>query len=89
MTKGDSVPVFVSVDSPMQNSDYVKTLVLLAESNPEPEVFKVNFSPANDRAAVLTRIRLDKSQKLIAVAKMNDGSLLTTSKSIKITTSDY
>lgn len=84
--KGNSIPVFIAVDSPMQPCNHVETIILLAEENPEPEVFRMSFTLSNDRADASTRISLAKTQKLVAVAKMNDGSLFTTSKTINIAT---
>jgi sulfur-oxidizing protein SoxY len=44
-----------------------------------------HFSPASGVAEANTRIRLAKTQDVIAVAKMNDGSFFMTSKQVKVT----
>jgi sulfur-oxidizing protein SoxY len=43
-----------------------------------------HFSPASGLARVVTRIRLDSTRIVIAVAKMNDGSFYITRKKVKI-----
>ena len=72
---GNAVPVSVQVQSPMTAADHVQSLALFTERNPQPEVAVFHFSPMSGRARVDTRIRLATSQPLVAVAKMNDGSL--------------
>ena len=72
---GNAVPVSVQVQSPMTVADHVQSLALFTERNPQPEVAVFHFSHRSGRARVDTRIRLATSQPLVAVAKMNDGSL--------------
>lgn len=72
---GNTVPVSVTVDSPMTAADHVKTLALFTERNPQPEVAVFHFSPQVARARVDTRIRLATSQRLVALATMGDGSV--------------
>lgn len=72
---GFSVPMEVDVDSPMTAGDHVKGINVFAEKNPLPNVARFTFSPASAIARVETRIRLADSQRIVAVAEMNDGSL--------------
>lgn len=71
---GNTVPVTVSVASPMSASDHVVALALFNERNPQRDVISMRLGPRNGQARVSTRIRLATSQKLVAVARMNDGS---------------
>lgn len=71
---GNTVPLGVQVDSPMTVADHVQTLALFTEKNPQPEVAVFHFSPASGRARISTRIRLATSQRLVAVARLSDGS---------------
>lgn len=71
---GNTVPLGLSVQSPMTPADHVKSLAVFTERNPQPEVAVFHFSPRSGRARVDTRIRLATSQPLVAVAKMSDGS---------------
>ncbi len=72
--KGPFTRLTVSVDSPMSDSDYVKALHIVAERNTVPEVATFYFTPMNGRAEVTTRIRLRKTQIIVAVAEMSDGT---------------
>ncbi len=74
LESGHSVPTVVSVESPMTANDYVKTVALFNEKNPLPNVATFHFTPKSGRAWVSTRIRLSDSQKVVAIAKMSDGS---------------
>jgi sulfur-oxidizing protein SoxY len=82
---GANVLMGLHVDSPMTETDYVKTVYVFAELNPNPRVAAFHFSPLAGKAEVVTRIRLAKSQKIIALAEMNDGSFYITEKWINIT----
>jgi len=82
---GNTVPVSVSVDSPMTADDHVVAVMLLAESNPNPGVITFNFTPMSGIAAASTRMRLAKTQKVIAVARMSDGSVFMDKKLVKVT----
>ncbi len=82
---GATVPVSISVDSPMTDGNYVKSVHLAADQNPRPEVASFHFTPASGKAKVSTRLRLSKSQNIIAVAVMNDGSVYKASKLVKVT----
>jgi len=72
---GTRTRIEISVDSPMTETDYVKTLHILAERNTVPDVATYHFSPLSGKAEVVTRIRVAKSQTIIAAAEMSDGSV--------------
>jgi len=82
---GATVPMTVSVDSPMTEQSYVKELLVLADENPNAEVATFRFSPLGGVAEVNTRIRLGGTQHVIALAKMNDGAVHMAIKAIKVT----
>lgn len=82
---GNSVPISVSVDSPMTDDDYVESVIILAEGNPSPEVATFNFSPASGAATASTRMRLAKTQNVVAVAKMSSGAIFTDTRNVKVT----
>ena len=71
---GNTVPVSVSVDHPMNDDDHVQAIAIFSERNPQHEVLRVDLTPDNGRASVASRIRLATSQKLMAVARLSDGS---------------
>jgi sulfur-oxidizing protein SoxY len=82
---GNSVPMTVSVESPMTEESYVSDILIVANGNPRGGIAAFHFSPASGIAEVNTRIRLAETQNVIAIAKMNDGSVFTTSKQVKVT----
>ncbi len=75
-SNGYSVPLALSVDSPMTGSDYVRTVHILAPKNPIVLAADFTFTPQSGRAALDTRIRLAQPQTVLAVAEMNDGTRL-------------
>ncbi len=82
---GNTVPISLSVDSPMTQEAYVTAVHVFAEANPLPNVATFHFTPRSGKAQVTTRIRLSDSQHVIAVAEMSDGSAYTTKKHVKVT----
>lgn len=82
---GNTVPIGVEVESPMTEDDYVEQVAIFAEDNPNPEVVTFNFTPASGIAAAKTRIRLAKTQNVVAVAKMSDGSVHMVKNEVKVT----
>ncbi len=82
---GNTVPMTVSVESPMTEQSYVSEVLVLADGNPRPGVATLHFSPASGVAEANTRIRLAETQNVIAVAKMNDGSVYIGKKQVKVT----
>lgn len=71
---GNTVPVTLSVISPMTVADHVKTIALFNERNPQRDVARFTLGPRAGRASVSTRIRLATTQKLVAIAQLSDGS---------------
>ena len=82
---GNSVPLTVSVESPMTAADHVRSIHIFAEENPLPNVAHFYLGPRAGKAQVSTRIRLFKSQKIIAVAALSDGSFWSGTAEIVIT----
>ena len=71
---GNTVPVEVSVESPMTLSDHVKAIHLFNEKNPQPYVISAKLGPRAGHGRLATRMRLADSQRVIAVAEMSDGT---------------
>lgn len=82
---GNTVPIGISVDSPMTDQSYVKTIAVAADGNPLPGVAIIHLSPANGQANVNFRIRLAQTQTITAVAQMSDGSAYAATQLIKVT----
>jgi sulfur-oxidizing protein SoxY len=81
---GNTVPMTVSVESPMSAQSHVTDLMIVADGNPRAGVVTFRFSP-DSVAEANTRIRLAETQNIIAVAKMNDGSVFMDTKQVKVT----
>ena len=82
---GNAVPLTVTVDSEMSEKSYVKALYIAADGNPNAGVAVYEFTPLSGKAEVALRVRLQQTQKLVAVAEMNDGTLYTASREVKVT----
>ena len=82
---GNTVPMTVSVESPMTEQSHVIDVLIVADGNPRAGVATFHFSPASGVAEANIRIRLAATQNIIAVAKMNDGSFFTATKQVKVT----
>ena len=82
---GNAVPVTVSVESEMTDKSFVKAIYIAADGNPNPPVATYEFTPLAGKAEIQLRVRLAQTQKLVVVAEMNDGTLYTASREIKVT----
>lgn len=82
---GNTVPLSVSVNSPMTADSYCKRVIILAEKNPRPGVCTFNFTPKSGVAEASTRMRLAKTQDVVAIAEMSDGTFHMTKAQVKVT----
>ncbi|MFC4171292.1 SoxY-related AACIE arm protein [Microvirga sp. GCM10011540] len=71
---GNSVPLKVTVESPMTAEEFVRSIAIFNERNPQPNVAHFHLSPRAGRAEVSTRIRLGDSQNIVAIAQLSDGT---------------
>ena len=82
---GNAVKVAFEIDSPMTSDNFVKTVHVMADGNPTPDVASFNFSPANGVCMATTRMRLAKTQNIIVLAEMSDGSFRQAQAQVKVT----
>jgi sulfur-oxidizing protein SoxY len=82
---GNTVPLTVSVASPMAPEDHVRSVHVFNEKNPQPNIANFYLGPHSGRAQVSTRIRLADSQKIVAIAKLSDGSFWSASVDVVVT----
>jgi len=82
---GNTVPMTVSVTSPMTAEDHVQSIHVFVEKNPQPNAGNFVLGPRAGRAQISTRIRLADSQKIVAIAKMSDGSFWSASADVVVT----
>ena len=84
---GHSVPITVRVDSAMTMQDHVRRIALISESNPRPVIATFHLSPKSGRAEITTRIRLNKTQRVMALAELSDGSFWSSQAEVIVTES--
>ena len=84
---GHSVPLKLSVDSPMTAADHVVAITLLSERNPRPVIATYHLGPRSGKAVVATRVRLNGTQRLVAIAQLSDGSFRSGSAEVVVTES--
>ena len=84
---GNTVPLSVTVESPMTPADHVKAIHVFTEKNPQPNVVSVHLGPRAGRAVLTTRARIADSGTVLAVAQMSDGSFWSGSMNVIVTLS--
>lgn len=82
---GNTVPIAITVDSPMTATNYVKKITMLGDGNPQAEIASFDLTPDMGSAHVELRIRLAQTQNVVAVAQMSDGTTFMATKPIKVT----
>ena len=82
---GNTVSLVVVVDSPMTASDYVKTIHVFNEKNPQPNVISVHLGPRAGKAKISTRFRLADTQTVMAIAEMSDGTFWSATAEVIVT----
>ncbi|WP_246787773.1 SoxY-related AACIE arm protein [Bradyrhizobium sp. CCBAU 53421] len=82
---GNTVPMTVSVASPMTADEYVKSIHVFNEKNPQPNIGNFYLGPRAGRAQVSTRIRLADSQKVTAIARLSDDTFWSATADVVVT----
>jgi sulfur-oxidizing protein SoxY len=82
---GNTVPMTVTVAHPMAPEDHVRSIHVFNEKNPQPNIANFQLGPHNGRAQVSTRVRLGDSQKIVAIAKLSDGTFWSASVDVVVT----
>lgn len=75
---GNTVPIEVA-------SETAAEIMVLALGNPTPAVATFKFGPLSGSRAASTRIRLAGTQDVIAIARLDDGSFVQASSTVKVT----
>jgi sulfur-oxidizing protein SoxY len=82
---GSTVPLTVSVDSPMTEADHVKAIHVFNEKNPQPNIFSARLGPRSGKAIVGTRIKLGDSQRIVAIVETSDGEFWSAGTDVIVT----
>ena len=81
---GDYVPVALAVESPMTPENNVKAVHILSTANPRAAVATFRFTLLSGKAQVTSRMRLAKTQDVVAVAELSDGGILVTRRKVSV-----
>ena len=82
---GNQVKVSFDIESPMTDEDFVKTVYILADGNPAPNVAKFSFTTDMGACSATTRMRLSKTQNIYLLAEYNNGNFAMTKSKVKVT----
>ncbi|MET0674733.1 MAG: SoxY-related AACIE arm protein [Bradyrhizobium sp.] len=82
---GNTVPMTVTVAHPMAPEDHVRSIHVFNEKNPQPNIANFQLGPHNGRAQVSTRVRLADSQKIVAIARLSDGTFWSATADVIVT----
>ena len=83
---GNTVPMTVTVDQPDGRRRITsRSIHVFNEKNPQPNIANFHLGPHTGRAQVSTRIRLADSQKIVAIARLSDGSFWSASVDVVVT----
>ena len=75
---GNTVPIGVTAPGAV-------AVTLFADGNPLPAVATFKFGPLSASRTASTRIRLAKTQNVVAIAEMEDGTFQKASANVKVT----
>ena len=81
---GHSVAMTVKVESAMTAKEHVRAVHLISEKNPVRDMASFYLGPHSGRAEVGTRIRLNGSQRIVAIAEHSDGSFWSDAVAIEV-----
>lgn len=84
---GSSVPLEVRFDASLPDGDYLKQLQIFATKNPNAEVIDFHFYDQRLLPQLATRIRLNETQTVIAVATSRSGQTWVTEQEVRVTVS--
>jgi sulfur-oxidizing protein SoxY len=82
---GNSVSLTVAVDSPVTPAEHVLRIHVFVGGNPEPVAATYHLGVRAGRAEITTRIRLARTQTVLALAEMSDGTVRSAAASIVVT----
>lgn len=82
---GNTVPFVLSIDSPMTEAEHVRKIYLLSTANPQAHVATFELGPHSGKATVAGRMRLAKTQEVVTVAELSDGSFLIGKRNVEVT----
>jgi sulfur-oxidizing protein SoxY len=82
---GNSVPLTVTVESPMTAVDHVLRIHVFVPENPEAVAATYHLGARAGKAQISMQVRLARTQTVLALAEMSDGSVRSDAVSILVT----
>lgn len=84
---GAAVPLTVRFEGGLADDDHLSEIHLFATGNPAPEIASFQLTPQGGLPEISTRVRLNESQEVIAIAKSHRGETFATAREVRITVS--
>ncbi len=82
---GRYVPVAIESDLPMTAAEYVKSVYLIVDHNPDPLVTAFHLTPALGPLAIQTRIKMKRTSWIRAIVETSGGELWADYKKVETT----
>ena len=79
-----SIPIKAVLDEEMSKSNYCEELIFITEGNPIPLACRFKFTPLAGTTEVSFRTRLIDAQYIRALARMNDGRILSARRYVTV-----
>ncbi|SFB98533.1 sulfur-oxidizing protein SoxY [Marinospirillum celere] len=84
---GSSVALEVSFEGQLKSGDQLESIHVFSTGNPNPEIIEFHFMDPRVLPKVATRVRLNETQTVIAVAKSREGATWVTEREVRVTVS--
>jgi len=82
---GNVVSVTIDASQAQDSGKQIKSLSILATENPWPDVATFKLSKLSGKPTITSRMRLARSQKVVAIAALEDGTFLLSEAFVKVT----
>lgn len=79
-----SIPVKAVFDEEINENNYCEELIFITEGNPIPLACRFKFTPLSGTTEVAFRTRLIDAQYIRALARMNDGRVLSARRHVTV-----
>jgi len=81
---GNLVPFTVAVDYPMTDTDFIQAIHVIGTDNDAPPIASFYFTPASSIARASSRMRLLRTQEIVALAQTSGGAFFIGRRRIEV-----
>jgi sulfur-oxidizing protein SoxY len=81
---GNIVPFTITADSPMTDTDFVKSIHIVCSGNAQPHIASFHFTALSGQASVTSRLRLAKTQDLLVLVEHSTGQFVLAQRTVKV-----